>query len=189
MSIFDGPIPQREESYQYMIHNFEKMIDGDKIPHFDIRYVSYAVFGYIDEICEKYGTDIQKELVIWLKNEKDENRLFTRENWKSFRDNDLISDCYVYLGYNKLFQYKQYYFQLVVEGGEEEGEKEGESVYHLNCVDCIENQKKGITGELGWFELALYGWKDDAMEKLQPCNRVIVPPDNIMPLRDWNRKY
>lgn len=178
-------MPSREDVYQYMIHNFEKMIDGDKIPHFDIGYVSYEVKKYITDILNNYSTDIQKELGIWLRKEKEENRLFIRENWKSFRDNCEITDMFVYLGYNKLFQYKQYYFQLVAET-DINIKREINTCYETGCIYCKQCKENE---EFGWFELALYGWKDDEMEKLQPKNKVIIPPSNIMPLRDWNRIY
>lgn len=55
----------------------------------------------------------------------------------------------MYLGYNKLFQYKQYYFQLALESG-------------CVCDDCIPINK---CGHPPCFELALYGWKEDGPEK------------------------
>jgi hypothetical protein len=163
-------VQEGEQSYEYLITNFHKMFDGDTIKHFNIRYVTPQTIIYIDDIKEKYINELQKELIPWINIEFECGRLTNKNNWKPFRDRYSIE--LMYLGYNKLFQYKQYYFQLVIES----------DIWDCveNCPYCIENES------LTHFELALYGWKDEEFEKIQPDNNYIVSSDNMMPEKDWN---
>lgn len=55
------------------------------------------------------------ELIPWIKNEHKENRLFDKTLWKPFRDHYHLHE--MYYGYRRLFKYKHYYFQLVMETG------------------------------------------------------------------------
>jgi hypothetical protein len=158
--------------YNYMLNNFENMFDGDsKIKHFDIVCGLFALTEYIDEIKEQYNDDIQKELILWIKKELEENRLFQKDSWKPFRDPDLI--IYMFFGYRKMFQYKNYYFQLSLSTDCE---------YNDECEYC---KNKENTRHFG---LAFYGWKDINKEKLQPDNLLFVPSDNIIPESFWRRE-
>lgn len=147
------------------------MIDGDIIKHFNLRYVSSLNIPYLDSIKEKYMNELQVELIPWIKNEYECSNLFNKDNWKPFRDRHEID--LMYLGYNKMFQYKHYYFQLAIES----------DIWDDNddCKYC----KRGDS--LIHFELALYGWKDEQFEKIQPVNEYIILSDNMMPERDWNK--
>lgn len=166
---WDRFLLEGEELFNYMIHNFDTMLDGDIVKHFDIRSGHYGYDTEADEINEKYAVDIQKNMVKWIKNEFEENKLFDKNNWKPFRDQDLLN--YMYLGYRKMFQYKQYYFQLAIEN---------------MCGICdyckIKNEDRTH------FELALYGWKDENSEKLQPYDSFVNLCDNMMTEKYWKRK-
>lgn len=72
-----------------------------------------------------------------------------------------------------MFQYKEFYFQLTLD-----------SYYPFDA-----GLKNGEYNKYDWvcFNLALYGWKEDDKEKLQPDGD-IIPPDNIMPEGYWNLK-
>jgi hypothetical protein len=167
-------VEEGNKLYTYLINNFEELFDGNNIPHFYIRdwYYYYDIEDG-DKINELYGKDIEKELIPWIKNEYKENRLFNRELWKPFRHHLHLSE--MFNGYRKLFQYKQYYFQLGMESICENNN---------NCKYCIDNKVQLVP----LFCLALYGWKKDTSDMLQPEERVSIPLDNIIPERDWKIK-
>lgn len=79
----------------------------------------------------------------------------------------------MFLGYRKLFQYKQYVFQLSLLSNCENSE---------TCIYC----KKRDYGS--HFGVALYGWKDINHVKIQPDNLVTVLDDNILPESYWAEK-
>ncbi len=162
--------------YNYMINNLDEMFkDESTIKHFDI------LDGYYPNICDtyniriQYGTDIQRELIQWIKEELKENRLFDKMLWKPFRDQHTFSD--MYLGYRKLFWYKHYIFQLSIL-----------STCSLDTCEycdfstnmyCFDNSKH--------FMLALYGWEKDGTIKLQPYEQVVIPKDNMMIEKHWKQ--
>jgi hypothetical protein len=151
------------KSFDYMIHNFDKMFDGTTIKHFDIRYATSDCMIYYDDIKVKYLDEIQSDLIQWIKEEHGTRRLQDLSNWKPFRDTFDFLD--IYLGYNKLFLYKGYYFQLALEHRCEE------------CKYCVESN-------LIHFELALYGWGN---EMIEPDKRYTV--ENGMVCKSfWDRK-
>lgn len=164
-------VEEAERSYNYMITNYKNMFDGDIIKHFDIRYVSNLAWGRADDLKDECGDDIHKEALQWIRNEHESGRrLFGRINWKPFLDNWTFND--VYLGYRKLFIYKNYYFQLGVTYGMYDDEPD--------CKYC--KNRDNVTH----FELRLYGWKDEKSEMIQPGNKFTSIPDNLMPELDWN---
>ncbi len=163
-------LKEGEILYEYLINNFNNMFDGYIIKHFNIRYVSTLNIPYINDIKQRYINSIQKELIDWINIELKNGSLFIKNNWKVFRDRHLID--LMYLGYNKLFKYKYYYFQLVIEN---------DIWDHDNECEYCKNKDSLIH-----FELALYGWKDEQFEKIQPVNDYIIMSDNIMPENDWN---
>jgi hypothetical protein len=169
---WDKFLIEGDELFSYMIHNFNSMFDGEIIKHFRINYGAYMeVFGYesSDNIDEMYRNDIQKELLPWIYKEFENKELFNKENWKPFRDTYCFTA--MYLGYKKMFQYKKYYFQLAIDKA---------------CGECPYCENKN-TVYFEHFELKMYGWVDEKSDKLQPDDRVAIPPDNIMPYEYWRR--
>jgi hypothetical protein len=164
-------LEEGDELYSYMIHNFEEMFDGDSIiKHFDVRDFYCNGFNHADIIIDKYYTDIQTELILWIKKEYIEGRLVDKTQWKPFRDYDLIE---MYHGYKKLFQYKQYYFQLGME-----------TLCMIdNCIYCNPNSDT----DNKHFILEIYGWKETEEDILYPY-RYTIPSDNIMPEKHWEIK-
>lgn len=169
---WDKFLIQGDEFFYYMTYNFENMFDGESnIKHFYIRYGRRELMCNAEEIYDEYSDDIQKELIPWIKKEFEKNNLLEKINWKPFRDQDLLN--YMYLGYKRMFQYKEYYFQLAIDNEWSETE---------NCKYCINKEY------YPHFVLALYGWKDNSCENLQPDNCVSIPSDNIMPEWYWAKK-
>lgn len=159
-------IIEGNNSFTYMINNFDTMFDGDSIKHFYIGYATSNNMVYYRDINDMYNSEIQSPLSIWIKKEHENMKLFEETNWKLFHDQH---DPYcVYMCYNKLFQYKQYYFQLAIENG---------------CgADWCEYCKKESNGI--HFELALFGWKENGI--LEPDKKYTVEDDNMICKKFWN---
>ena len=102
-------IEESNRLFQYMIHNYEDMFDGNILKHFDIWYATWWMHSYYEEVSNKFGDDIQIELVPWIRNEMKSGRLIEQKYWKLCHDSDSYND--IYIGYKKLFFYKYYYFQ------------------------------------------------------------------------------
>lgn len=150
--------------FGYMLHNLDAMFDGDTIvKHFDIFDGSWQIDS--DEIKELVGAEIPKDLLPWIKKEAEEARLLNHMNWKPFRDPSCLTS--MYLGYKKMYHYKQYYFQLSLLSlcGECEYCAKGESRIH--------------------FELAYYGYKEEYEVNLHPYNHYVVLPDMMMTENYW----
>ena len=169
--LWDKFIVKGQELFDYMINNFNDMFDIDmKIKHFTLRDGGVYDLG-TEEIMIKHGTDIERELILWIYNEYNTNDLFNTNLWKPFRDDYIITD--MYLGYRKLFTFKEYYFQLIIENKC--------NSYDI-CEYCSNNKFTYC------FSLVLYGWKNNKEYKLQPYNRVNILDDNILPDNEWNLK-
>ena len=153
------------ELFTCLKNNFKDVFENeDTLVLFDItdkRRCYY--YKEIEKIKDKYFNDIQKELIVWIHNEHASGSLFLESNWKPFRDLDIMTT--MFFGYKRMFKYKQYYFQLIMDG---------------YIDDCEGNDKRVL------FELNLYGWMDDTHEKLQPDDMAIIPPDAMMPSWYWN---
>lgn len=162
---WDQCITEGQKSFDYMIKHFYEMFDETTINNFYIRYATNDMISYYEDVTLKYNTDIQIALIPWIKKEFEEKRLVNNTNWKPFRDAHDYND--MYLGYNKLFQYKQYYFLVALESG-------------CVCEECI---PINTCGHPPCFELALFGWKEDGSEKVQPYNIVII--DSVIPEKYW----
>jgi hypothetical protein len=170
MMFWNGFIEEGNECFQYMIRHFNNMFHENTIKHFDIRYTSYNTRDYIQHVKDMCGREIELALVSWIHDEYHNHWLFEDKNWKPVRDG--IYHDSMYLGYNKLFMYKEYYFQLAVESG-------------CRCEDCLLSDNPEYPAH---FELALYGWKNDTSDVLQPDNRVTVLSDCMLPDSEWNLK-
>jgi hypothetical protein len=166
---WDEHIIEGNKLFDYMTQNFESFFNGETVKHFNIIPGLYTSFGHTDDITEKYGEDIQKELIIWIKNELTNNNFFVKKDWKPFRDPSMYS-C-IYLGYRKLFTYRQYYFQVAVEP---------ECSDRSKCIYCIQNENPIH------FELVYYGYKEkEENNKLQPFGYITVLNNNV-PEDFWN---
>lgn len=155
-----------------MIHNFENMFDGDTIKHFDMRHAtSYTLYCY-EDVNEKLNHEIQIPLIEWIKKEYENNRLFEVSNWRAFRVVHEYND--IYTGYNKLFKYKQYYFQLVIED------------HWCDSFECRYCPKESNRIH---FEVALFGWKENDI--LEPDKIYNIEDDDMICKRFWelNIKY
>jgi len=151
----------------FMIHNFKDMIDGENnLKHFHICQGLYGLSQYIDMISDIQC--LQLDLISWIKHEYMNGMLFQNKNWKPFRDPDLIL-C-MFLGYRRLFVYKQYYFQLAI----------------LDSCECDDCKYCKIHKKYIHFSLALYGWKKECDEKLLPDKLLNILPDNLIPEWFWN---
>jgi hypothetical protein len=165
---WDRFLIEGEQTFSFMIQEFKLMINDDKIRDFgmfDLRNNNFD--NEIEELEKYYIDDIERQLIPWIYKEYESGRLFEKINWKPFRDLQSLTSAY--LGYRVMFQYKQYYFQLLVD-----------TCYHKNYTnynyDCVS------------FALALYGWKDEHNQNLQPDNVAPIPSNNYMPEWYWEIK-
>ncbi len=152
--------------YNYMIQRFDDMIYMELIKHFDIIDEHFGNINYGERVYNEYNIDIQKELIPWIRKEHQKGRLFDNTLWKPFRDYNLVD---MYYGYRKLFQYKNYYFQLSMES-------------YCELDDCIYCEDKDNIQP--HFCLAIYGWKEDNYDKLKPWDKEI-PINNIILDKYW----
>lgn len=134
-----------ETLYDYLIHNYDTLFDGDNIKHCYIRDGIYCNIADTDEIYKKYGQDIQLELLHWIRNEFNENRIFDRILWKTYRC--IYNYNQMYLGYKNLFHYKHNIFQLSMES-------ECSDFNCKYCIDYIDSMEPIITPH---FCLTQYG--------------------------------
>ena len=169
---WDRFLVKGDELFKYMVENFESMFDVSMVRHLCIKSEGVNDLGS-RELMETYNNEIQNETYKWLKKEHDTGNLFKKENWKPFRDRSLLTT--MYNGYKRLFQFRQYYLQLVIDTSCELDMDE--------CKYCL-NDEDGIC-----FQLILYGWRiNDDDKNIQPYNNFPILPDNIMPEKYWNRK-
>ena len=169
---WDRFIVEGDVLFTYMTTNFESMVDVSMVPHFLILSGIHTSESDSDEIMEIYGEDIQKELVLWIKDEAKNTQLFIDKNWKPFRNPKTFTS--MNLGYNKLFQYKQYFFQLGIIN----------DICDTNCC-MIDNINKSIIH----FVLMYYGWKENENAKtLSPYNHIEILPGNFLSEKYWNIK-
>jgi len=169
---WEGFVKEGDVLFEYMQHHFTELIDDNVIKHFTIQYSTWSTIDYYIPIKEKYSSIIQKDLIRWIVVEFNAGRLIESTNWKPFRDSYTITD--MYLGYNKLFMYKEYYFQLAITADVWDDDE--------NCIYCINNNSIH-------FELKLYGWIENTNGNIvEPDRDKSILFDSMMPLSDWNRK-
>ena len=108
-----------------------------------------------------YNDDIQKELIQWIQKEVEEQRFFQKENWKPFHDPFHIH--LMYLGYRKIFQYKNFYFQLAMEF----------ECYVENCKYCEDKES--------YYRFSLMFYETKKPELIEANNY-------MMPQSDWSRE-
>jgi hypothetical protein len=122
-----------------------------------------------DYIKEKYISDIEAELLPWIK--KEGSALFEYNNWIPFRHEYSMTE--MYLGYRKMFIYKEYVFQLSLVS---------DCSYNIRC-----NSRK--FGNSIHFVASYYGRKEGNI--IQPDEIFTLLEDNIIPEEYWylERKY
>jgi hypothetical protein len=146
-----------DKLYEYMIENVNSMINKDILnSNFYIREGFHSLDGYADELYELYEKDIQQELISWILKELSGELFFRRDLWKPFRE--VNSTRWAYLGYKKMFQYKNNICQLIVD----------------NNGSCIH------------FELVLYVCMDDEDGSRELKYYGTILPDMMMPDKLWN---
>jgi hypothetical protein len=164
-----------EKLFSYMVENFDSMFSDDiVIKEFCIRPGRYGLEWLLQTILTQYMEDIQKELIPWIKTELKEQRLFNFTLWKPFRDQYDIP--FTYLGYRKLFEYKNYLFQLSLDD------------CCGNCNYFLENIKCDSYDPCVHFQLALYAITDSNDEYLTAKPLGTVGIDMMMPERWWATK-
>jgi len=166
-------VEEGDELYNYMVNSFNYMIHGNLIKHFDVEIGIYPMISNIDAIKEKYFYDIQKEIIPWIHTQGKD--LFDYNNWIPFRDPDVLTT--MFLGYRKMFQFKQYIFQLTITS-----QCNNEACHNCKIGDSIANKHFGV---------ALYGWIEENKINIQPRDTMALLEDNIMPDKYWfwERKY
>ena len=157
-------VKQGDESFDYMVNHFHSMFEGEgeekRIKDISMGHTDSYTMGYFNKIFDDYGEEIEKRLVPWIYQEFESKRLLERSKWRPCRDSDHYT--HIFMGYRKLFLYKQYYFQLT-----------------------ISPNAHNITSDGIYFEIQLYGWKEENDDKLYPAKHVIIPLDDMMPDYDW----
>jgi len=162
-----------------MVAHFNSMCKEDSIPHFDIRYASQGVMVFFRNVKRDHINAIHPALIPFLKEESTTNKLFDPSNWSPYRAKK--TDAPSYLAYNKLFVYKQYFFQVAL------------------CADCSACQN-AQTSDCIHFELALFGWLTDFNDRFI-CKETGTITEYISPLcmirnrmvpaeseHDWNKE-
>lgn len=169
-------LQEGEHHFMYMTHNYESMLDKEsRIPHFTIRPDINCERYDTCEIKKIYDDELQKELIGWLKNEMKEMRLLDTTNWKPFRDT--IHLMYFYLGYRKLFSFKEYYFQIGID-----------KCYEDVCNDCKINNMGNSNSDIH-FELSVFGIKNKFNNSIYTyIDKTIDLPDDNIPDFYWNLK-
>ncbi len=160
--------------YDHLVNNYDTLFDGDIIKHFEIRQQYNSLLSGKDIIDQYsiYIDDIKCKLLQWIKTERENGRLFDRNLWKPFRDTYTLND--MYNGYRYLFQYKQFYFQLIME------------TYCLND-DCALCDDDTLCMNMQHLALTLFTWRD-INNIFQLYNEIKILDDNVMPDSFWKRQ-
>jgi hypothetical protein len=157
-------LTEGNQLFEYLCRHYSDLFDQHgNIKDFDITPVSPIMMGYYEKVNEQYGKEIHTLIIPWIHEEYRSRRLTNSELWKPFRvpwDHNTM-----YYGYRKLFLFDKYYFQLTL----------------VNDRDEI----NGILTKWVHFEAALYGWKNEGIDTLQPLNKVCVLADMMMPEENW----
>jgi hypothetical protein len=160
-------IKESDVMFNYMIEQYETIFNDNTIRCFEITSGTEHITCE-DDLNNNCGIEIQRELIQWIEHERQKGDLFNKINWRPFYYY-CYSD-YMYLGYNKFFKYKNYYFKLALEEG------------YMETKYIFKDNKYPVC-----FGLILHGWKDPDHEMLQPENRAIPASDDIIPYYYWNK--
>jgi hypothetical protein len=175
--LWDRFLAEGDALHTILTTNFESLFDGNKIKHlFMINGMNRSIKDTA-EMTNEMSDDIEKELLPWIKKEHEAGRLFDRALWRPFHDSSIIST--MYYAYRKLFKYDKYIFQLAMETY-----CEADICEYCNPTDDdITPWRRNENSP--HFSLALYGWKDDDSNMLQPNKYTVIPEDDMMPEEDW----
>lgn len=166
-SSWEDIVKEGDQLFEHLCQHFYELFDEqNNINHFDICPVSPIMMGYYETVGEQIGKDVHDAIVPWIHEEYRSGRLTNKELWKPFRVPWQHNN--MYHGYRKLFMYDKYYFQLAL----------------FNDRDMID----GTFTHWVCFEAALYGWKEEGINTLQPLNSVSVLEDMMMPEENWKWK-
>jgi hypothetical protein len=153
-------VKQGKESFDYMVRNFSKMVKEDSIPQFRIYYSDAFTKSFVEDISTLHGDEIEQLLIPWIRSEWED--MTEHSMWRPFRDT--YNRVHSYMGYRKLFKYKQYYFQVIIES-------------YRDYEDAAEEDTH--------IELVLFGWKEDTDTMLQPSKRISILVDQLIPDAEW----
>jgi len=155
-----------DQLYDYLISHFEDMFEPTgRIKNYDMRYTSYLTSGYYEGVNKECGEQVHQEIIPWIREEHRSGRLFSKENWKPFRDQ--LTFTKMYYGYRKLFFFHDFfYFQLTME----------------HILYDTEDRRLEASND---FQVALYGWKEKGVHNMQPDDNIILQDDLMMPEIDW----
>jgi hypothetical protein len=131
---WSGYLQEGAKRFNYMIAHFEEMFESETtIKDFYVNPLTALLFSYEDEHNIVHVKEIQRQLILWIRNELSENRLFDANYWKPFQD--WISRNEIYMGYRKMFVFNNTYFQLVM-GATDEIIAKFELI-HYDEVSCL----------------------------------------------------
>lgn len=170
--IYERFLVEAEKMFTYMVEHFHELIYSEHtMKHFSIRNEGNSPID-TDKLNQKYLSDIQKQIVPWILNERLRGSLFDKSQWKP--EHDSFDPTFFFLGYKKTFAYKQYYFQLAID-------------YYCDYNDCIYCLIEDDNEPLIHFQIVALGWKETHHEKLQPGNYLTIDAETmLLPECYWN---
>lgn len=167
---WDDCIQICNDAFEYMCKNFDKMCDKF-VKNMGFRYTDLYTMCYYNEVADKCRGEIEEIAHSWICKEFASKHICEKDLWTPFYD---AYNCpQTYFGYKKLFLYisqrdsKQYYFQLVIHPYDGHPE---------------------LTEDDNFFNIALYGWKEENDDRLHPIKCDVeraLPLDGMMLDVDW----
>lgn len=141
---------EADEAYSYLVANMDRMIEGERIPHFSIQPSwNGSTVGYYEQIKQAHQKEIEGVVLTWIRRERDAGRLLIRMNWQPYRHS--VDHTASYLGYHGLFCFNDYVFQLSVDLYE----------WDDDCRDCVSSHREE---DIPHFEAMVYGRKGEVEE-------------------------
>jgi len=169
-------IAEGDDYFNYMVAHFDSMCKEDSIPHFTIGYAWYSVMAYYDIVKMDHMDALLPFLISFLKEEATTRRLFDHSHWRPCRDKYDISP--IYLGYDKLFVYKQYYFQVAVN---DQCKKCSER--DVLAMENLQDHQDPVDSQSTYaylhFELELFGWTEETEETEDTSDSILLKPIDV----------
>jgi hypothetical protein len=165
MKYWDEDCQYHEEAINYMTNHISEMIKRD--------FVIVDVFG---DIILNVDNNIKHSLLLWINKEKNNNLLDPLE-WKLWYYVQDIMHPTVYVGYHKLFRFKEEYYEFSI------------IMVECQCQDRDEYNNCSIhtTTEFR-FVLVHYGHIDQN-EIILRYNHRPIPLDDLITDKAWNILY